>query len=77
ETDLLPRVHGSALFQRGETQALITIASESKCWDNYGGRTPSASRQSMTVERHLNANDLKLTPPRNLTPEQRAAWAIA
>jgi polyribonucleotide nucleotidyltransferase len=26
ETDLLPRVHGSALFQRGETQSLVTIA---------------------------------------------------
>lgn len=26
ETDLLPRVHGSALFQRGETQAIVTIA---------------------------------------------------
>ena len=26
ETDLLPRVHGSALFQRGETQSLITVA---------------------------------------------------
>ncbi|MEM9365474.1 MAG: polyribonucleotide nucleotidyltransferase [Planctomycetota bacterium] len=26
ETDLLPRVHGSAMFQRGETQALITVA---------------------------------------------------
>ena len=26
QVDLLPRVHGSALFQRGETQALITIA---------------------------------------------------
>ena len=26
ETDLLPRVHGSALFQRGETQALVTVA---------------------------------------------------
>ncbi|MCM2372422.1 polyribonucleotide nucleotidyltransferase [Aporhodopirellula aestuarii] len=26
ETDLLPCVHGSALFQRGETQALVTIA---------------------------------------------------
>jgi polyribonucleotide nucleotidyltransferase len=26
EVDLFPRVHGSALFQRGETQALITIA---------------------------------------------------
>ncbi|MCO8123802.1 polyribonucleotide nucleotidyltransferase [Stieleria sp. TO1_6] len=25
ETDLLPRVHGSALFQRGETQAVITV----------------------------------------------------
>jgi len=25
EVDLLPRVHGSAVFQRGETQALITI----------------------------------------------------
>src|SRR5215212_2501221 len=26
EVDLLPSVHGSALFQRGETQALITVA---------------------------------------------------
>lgn len=26
EVDLLPRVHGSAMFQRGETQALVTIA---------------------------------------------------
>lgn len=26
ETDVLPRVHGSAIFQRGETQALITVA---------------------------------------------------
>lgn len=25
ETDLLPKVHGSALFQRGETQALVTV----------------------------------------------------
>ncbi len=25
EADLLPRVHGSALFQRGETQALFTV----------------------------------------------------
>ncbi|MEM6654626.1 MAG: polyribonucleotide nucleotidyltransferase, partial [Planctomycetota bacterium] len=25
EVDLLPRVHGSALFQRGETQALVTM----------------------------------------------------
>jgi polyribonucleotide nucleotidyltransferase len=25
ETDLLPKVHGSSLFQRGETQALVTV----------------------------------------------------
>ena len=25
ETDLLPRTHGTALFQRGETQALVTV----------------------------------------------------
>jgi polyribonucleotide nucleotidyltransferase len=25
ETDVLPRVHGSSIFQRGETQALITV----------------------------------------------------
>jgi len=25
ETDVLPRTHGSALFQRGETQALVTV----------------------------------------------------
>ena len=25
ETDLLPRTHGSAVFQRGETQALVTV----------------------------------------------------
>jgi polyribonucleotide nucleotidyltransferase len=25
ETDVLPRVHGSAIFERGETQALITV----------------------------------------------------
>jgi polyribonucleotide nucleotidyltransferase len=26
EVDVLPRVHGSAVFQRGETQALVTVA---------------------------------------------------
>lgn len=55
----------------------VTIEEPETLWDNYGGRTPSASRQSMTVERHLTATDLKLTPPRNLTAEQRAAWDAA
>ena len=55
----------------------VTIAEPETLWDNYAGRTPSASRQSMTVERHLSATDLKLTPPRNLTDEQLAAWNAA
>jgi arylsulfatase A-like enzyme len=46
-------------------------------WDDYEGRTQSAGRQTMTIRQHLNANDLKLTPPRNFTPEQRTAWDAA
>jgi polyribonucleotide nucleotidyltransferase len=41
EVGLLPRVHGSALFQRGETQALalatLATADEAQDFDNYGG----------------------------------------
>ncbi len=43
-------------------------------WDDYKGRTTAASTQAMTVARHLSGNDLKLNAPRNLTPEQLAAW---
>ena len=41
ETDLLPRAHGSALFARGETQALaiatLAPADEAQFIDNYAG----------------------------------------
>lgn len=41
EAGLLPRVHGSALFTRGETQALATItlapSEERQYFDNYAG----------------------------------------
>lgn len=41
ETGLLPRAHGSALFQRGETQALalatLGTADEGQAFDAYGG----------------------------------------
>lgn len=41
DVGLLPRVHGSALFQRGETQALamatLATADESQDFDAYGG----------------------------------------
>ena len=47
-------------------------------WDDYKGRTSAASKQAMTVARHLNENDLKLNRgPGNLTPEQRKVWEAA
>ena len=45
--------------------------------DNYEGRTSAARNANMTVFRNLTANDLKITPPRNLTDEQLATWNAA
>ncbi len=48
ETDLLPRVHGSALFQRGETQALVTIAlGTSRDEQRVDGLAPEYSKKFM------------------------------
>ncbi len=54
-----------------------TIAEPETLWDNYAGRTRSASHQEMSIAKDLNASDLKLTPPNNLTSEQRQAWDAA
>lgn len=43
-------------------------------FDDYQGRTSAAKTQEMTIARHLTERDLKLKPPGNLTPEQRAEW---
>lgn len=45
--------------------------------DDYQYRLVPASTQSMTIDRHLTNNDLKLNPPRNLTTEQKSAWDAA
>ncbi len=45
--------------------------------DDYQNRLVPASTQSMTIDRHLTNNDLKLNPPRNLTTEQKSAWDAA
>jgi arylsulfatase A-like enzyme len=55
----------------------VTIAEPANLFDNYEGRGSAAKSQEMTIERHLNPNDLKLVPPKNLTPEQRQAWDAA
>jgi arylsulfatase A-like enzyme len=51
-----------------------TIAEPPTLFDDYSGRGTPAKTQAMTVAKHLNPNDLKLTTPRGLTPEQLALW---
>ena len=54
-----------------------TIAEPETLFDDYEGRGTAAKTQEMTIERHLNPNDLKLVPPKNLTEEQTKAWDAA
>ena len=56
----------------------VDIPEPETLWDDYRGRTSAAGKQTMTIARHLNDNDLKLNEgPRNLTPEQRKVWEAA
>ena len=56
----------------------VDIPEPETLWDDYKGRTSAAGKQTMTIARHLNDNDLKLNEgPRNLTPEQRKVWEAA
>jgi arylsulfatase A-like enzyme len=43
-------------------------------FDDYAGRGKAEHDQDMTIARTMNAVDLKLTPPKILTPEQRREW---
>ena len=52
----------------------VTIPEPDTLFDDYQGRGTAAKTQDMTIAKTMNASDLKLTPPRNLTPEQAAAW---
>lgn len=51
-----------------------TIPEPITLFDDYKGRTSAARNQEMTVKEHLTRFDLKLDPPRNLTPEQLKVW---
>jgi len=53
------------------------IAEPATLFDDYAGRGTPARTQDMTIAKTLNASDLKLTAPRNLTPEQRRLWDTA
>jgi len=43
-------------------------------FDDYSGRGLAERDQDMTIEKTMTEKDLKLTPPPQLTPEQRQAW---
>lgn len=52
----------------------VTIPEPDNLFDNYETRGTAAKTQKMSVANDLTPNDLKLTPPGNLTREQLAAW---
>lgn len=55
----------------------VEIPMPDNLFDDYATRGTAAHQQRMEVKRDLNASDLKLTAPRNLTPEQKATWDAA
>ena len=55
----------------------VTIPEPATLFDDGAGRSRAFGMQEMTVANHLSDFDLKLTPPRNLTPEQLAVWNAA
>ena len=55
----------------------VEIPEPETLFDNYENRASPASTQDMTIEKTMTRNDLKLDPPRNLTPEQLEVWNAA
>ncbi|MHC4219831.1 MAG: sulfatase/phosphatase domain-containing protein, partial [Planctomycetota bacterium] len=55
----------------------VTIPEPATLFDDYATRGTAARTQDMTIAGTLTDYDLKLTPPGNLTDEQRAAWEAA
>lgn len=55
----------------------VEIPEPPTLFDDYKGRASPARNQKMTVAQHLNPHDLKLSPQRGSTEEQRAAWDAA
>ena len=52
----------------------VMIPEPDTLFDDYAGRGTAAKTQDMSIAKTMNPNDLKLTPPRNFTPQQAAAW---
>lgn len=55
----------------------VTVPEPETLYDDYATRASPAYNQGMEIKAHLNERDLKLTQPRNFTPEQLAQWNAA
>jgi len=55
----------------------VTIPEPDNLFDDYSNRGRAAKEQDMSIEKTMNDSDLKLTAPRNLTPEQKKLWDAA
>ena len=52
----------------------VTIPEPDNLFDDYSNRGRAAKEQDMSIAKTMTPNDLKFTPPRNLTPEQQKLW---
>lgn len=52
----------------------VEIPEPSNLLDDWSGRGTAAQTQDMSIKFTMNDSDLKLTPPRGLTPEQLKVW---
>jgi arylsulfatase A-like enzyme len=52
----------------------VMIPEPETLFDDYSNRASPARTQDMSIEITMNPNDLKLTKPRGLTPEQESIW---
>ncbi len=55
----------------------VTIPEPDTLWDDYSNRTQSASRQTMTIRKHLTPRDLKLEGHGTMNAEQTKVWDAA
>ena len=55
----------------------VTMPEPENLFDDYSNRGRAAKEQDMSIEKTMNDRDLKLVPPRNLTPEQKKLWDAA
>jgi len=55
----------------------VKIPEPENLFDDYSNRGRAAKEQDMSIEKTMTERDLKLVPPRNLTPEQKELWDAA